>query len=300
MESCFYTLCNPIVVGCKLFQNNLATIPVIDGYYSNGNNCFHVTGGTVQEITVCASGGTDCIDYTVSSSAASPQPVNYINCSGQANVDYVGGAGGVDIIHVCAQEGTVSVGPGISVSSNGECVAIGECQILNVTISQLDVDASDNSTVTMTYTDCYGGQSTYPFNDGGTFNIELCVSNGSSFAFSYLQGGATMNSGASGAIIQGPCTPTPTFRAWHFSSPGRPSPSNSCGNHTFTNTFYSQYVGGTIPAMGSTMYLDQGLTSPVAGGDQWFNLQEAYMDDLETVYQINSSGQLSNFQYCAT
>lgn len=55
MESCFFTLCNPIIVGCKLYQDNLATIPVIDGYYSNGMNCFQVSGGTgtVTAITGC-------------------------------------------------------------------------------------------------------------------------------------------------------------------------------------------------------------------------------------------------------
>lgn len=55
MESCFYTSCNPIIVGCKLYQDNLATIPVIDGYYSNGTNCFQVGGGngTVIAINAC-------------------------------------------------------------------------------------------------------------------------------------------------------------------------------------------------------------------------------------------------------
>lgn len=55
MESCFYTPCNPLIVGCKLYQDNLATIPVIDGYYSNGSNCYQVSGGTgsIIGINVC-------------------------------------------------------------------------------------------------------------------------------------------------------------------------------------------------------------------------------------------------------
>lgn len=93
------------------------------------------------------------------------------------------------------------------------------------------------------------------------------------------------------------CDDTPTFRAWHFSSPGRNSSSLACDNTTFTNTFYSEFVGGTLPAMGSTMYLNSSLSTPVGGGDLWFNLQEAFAD-IPTSYQINSSGQLIDFANC--
>lgn len=53
MESCFYTLCSPIIVGCKLYQNNTATLLVVDGYYSDGTNCYQVTSGVVIAITSC-------------------------------------------------------------------------------------------------------------------------------------------------------------------------------------------------------------------------------------------------------
>lgn len=53
MESCFYTICNPIIVGCKLYQDNLANTPVINGFYSDGTNCFSVSGGTVISISAC-------------------------------------------------------------------------------------------------------------------------------------------------------------------------------------------------------------------------------------------------------
>ena len=56
MESCFYTSCNPIIVGCKLYQNNSATAFVADGYYSDGTNCYHVVSGSVTEINPCTSG----------------------------------------------------------------------------------------------------------------------------------------------------------------------------------------------------------------------------------------------------
>lgn len=55
MASNFYSLCNPIIVGCKLYQNNTATIPSIDGFYSNGTDCYQVSGGAgnVSAISVC-------------------------------------------------------------------------------------------------------------------------------------------------------------------------------------------------------------------------------------------------------
>lgn len=99
------------------------------------------------------------------------------------------------------------------------------------------------------------------------------------------------------------CTNTivtnPTFRAWHFSSPGRPNTANACSNTTFTNVFYTEYQTGNIPAMGSTMYLNQGLTSKVAGGNDWYNLQEAYID-IPTVYKINPQGVLIDSQVCGS
>jgi len=98
------------------------------------------------------------------------------------------------------------------------------------------------------------------------------------------------------------CTNTvvtpPTFRAWHFSSPGRPSKTNACANRTFTNVFYTNYQVGSVPAMGSQMYLNQELTSKVAGGNSWFNLQEALMDDNETVYRIDTNGILAEYAFC--
>ncbi len=56
MTSCFYTTCNPIIVNCKLYTTNAATAFVADGYYSDGTNCYQVTGGIVQTITPCLSG----------------------------------------------------------------------------------------------------------------------------------------------------------------------------------------------------------------------------------------------------
>ena len=84
MESCFYTLCNPIEIGCKLYQNNLATILVDNGYYSNGNNCFNVSGGTVIEITVCE-GGSNIYCYSATDIAQSPTIIPCLGTDYPAN-----------------------------------------------------------------------------------------------------------------------------------------------------------------------------------------------------------------------
>lgn len=98
------------------------------------------------------------------------------------------------------------------------------------------------------------------------------------------------------------CTSTPipvtsTFKAWHFSSPGRDNTGLACNNTNFTNVFYTNYQTGSIPAMGSTMYLNSGLSTPVGGGNQWFNLQEAYLDT-PTVYKISPQGVLIDSSTC--
>lgn len=59
METCFYTPCPQVIVGCKLYQTNAATSFVANGYYSDGNNCYNVVSGTVSTITTCpVTGGT--------------------------------------------------------------------------------------------------------------------------------------------------------------------------------------------------------------------------------------------------
>jgi hypothetical protein len=91
----------------------------------------------------------------------------------------------------------------------------------------------------------------------------------------------------------------PSFRAWHFSSLGKNSPQLACGDTNFTNIFYTTYQTGNVPAMGSQMFIDSGLTTKVGSGDLWYNLQEAYSDD-PTAYRINNSGILIESYLCST
>lgn len=265
MESCFYTICDPIIVGCKLFQNNLATIPVTNGYFSDGSNCYQVSGGTVIDISTCPDTPTqDIACYTATDVAQTPTVVPCLGtdypaypylytitlidsfgvpivanqsytfdvvfdaqlCSGFSGpqlvpMTVVSGQSSISYIHY--NDETVECGFGCTseyqkdpyVSGNPtqlpmivECPTepTGTCKRLSVTISEADIIASDDSTVTMTYTDCTGNAfATYPFNEGGTWLVDICVDDSSSFAFSYLDGGVPLNSGASGAIILGPC-----------------------------------------------------------------------------------------------
>jgi len=48
--------------------------------------------------------------------------------------------------------------------------------------------------------------------------------------------------------------PLPTFREWHFSSPGRASSGLACNDTSYTNAWYTDYQVGNTPAMGSTLY----------------------------------------------
>lgn len=91
--------------------------------------------------------------------------------------------------------------------------------------------------------------------------------------------------------------PPPLFRAWHFSSPGRNSSSLACANTSFSNTWYMEFSGGTLPVLGGIVYLNSNLTSPVSGGELWYNLQEAFIDEPRS-YQIGNDGSLMNSQAC--
>lgn len=53
MESCFFSICSPLIVGCKLYTNNTATTLVTDGFYSDGIDCYQVVSGIITNISTC-------------------------------------------------------------------------------------------------------------------------------------------------------------------------------------------------------------------------------------------------------
>jgi hypothetical protein len=60
MSQLYYTTCNPIIVGCQLFQDSGTTVSAIAGYYSNGNDCYTVnSSGFVTDVSTCLCSNCD-------------------------------------------------------------------------------------------------------------------------------------------------------------------------------------------------------------------------------------------------
>lgn len=56
MGTYYYSNCSTITVGCFLYYDAAKTSPVINGYYSDGNNCYFTAlsnNGYVSSITTC-------------------------------------------------------------------------------------------------------------------------------------------------------------------------------------------------------------------------------------------------------
>lgn len=99
------------------------------------------------------------------------------------------------------------------------------------------------------------------------------------------------------------CTNTivsqPTFKEWHFTNFGRNSSTLACNDSMFTNVFYTNYQDGNIPAMGSQMYLNSNLTTPVVSGNLWYKLLESSIDGDGVVYRIDNNGILVESKSCS-
>lgn len=65
MTTCIFTTCSPVIVGCKLYQDNNATILASDGFYSNGTNCYQVVSGVITNISVCIPPDTHILSSNV-------------------------------------------------------------------------------------------------------------------------------------------------------------------------------------------------------------------------------------------
>lgn len=81
MDSSFYTSCSVLVLGCNLYQDNMGTTPVIDGYYSDYTGCFAVSGGVITSVNSCTSGVTS-YQYLVNASATNGFATQSPACSG--------------------------------------------------------------------------------------------------------------------------------------------------------------------------------------------------------------------------
>lgn len=93
-------------------------------------------------------------------------------------------------------------------------------------------------------------------------------------------------------------TPPPVFIEYSFSNPGRTTGSLACAETTYPDIFYTEYIGGSYPALGATMYLDSGLSTPVSGGNFWYKNLESGAEANFISYQIDNSGTLVDFFNC--
>ena len=91
----------------------------------------------------------------------------------------------------------------------------------------------------------------------------------------------------------------PSFKAWHFNKSDRNSSALACNNSVFTNVLYTNYQGGDTPSMGSQLYLNSNLTTPVSGGNLWYGLLESSVDDDIMIYRIDNNGILIESNLCS-
>jgi len=85
-------------------------------------------------------------------------------------------------------------------------------------------------------------------------------------------------------------TTLPSFRTWHLSSPSRSTAASACLNTNFSIVRYSIYQTGTTPAIGTILHSNSGLASPWNGGDQWYQVQEAFADNPTVIRVSGVSG----------
>lgn len=78
---------------------------------------------------------------------------------------------------------------------------IEDCKKVNITISLLDLQASDDSTIRIQYMNCLGLPDEYLANNEGTFLGAFCANINTGFALNYISGGATFNASNSSANI---------------------------------------------------------------------------------------------------
>lgn len=49
----YYSECSSITINCHLYADPNGTIPVTDGYYSDGLHCYSVASGVVIGVSSC-------------------------------------------------------------------------------------------------------------------------------------------------------------------------------------------------------------------------------------------------------
>jgi hypothetical protein len=69
----FYSICQPIIVGCTLYSDALLTTPVANNYYSDGTWCYQVFG---NGIVIAKTSVADCFVTTTSTTTTTTSTAN--------------------------------------------------------------------------------------------------------------------------------------------------------------------------------------------------------------------------------
>lgn len=117
-----YSNCSTLAVGCFLYTNSSLTNPVPDGYHSDSNVCYTVSGGNgyISSISICPTPTPTItpspINYTVTifgRAQSTPQETGYvyyrIDAGSWTNLNSFNSA-------VCSSLGSISVPNGSSIS----------------------------------------------------------------------------------------------------------------------------------------------------------------------------------------
>lgn len=137
MAQYFLSNCSTLNVGCYLYNGPGLTNPVSDGYYSNGTDCYTVTGGSGYISSISACGGSNFItispyvpgimtcfqNYTFAALASAVVDTNV-----QVEIVWYGDLGGSISQYVTIFAGqscnSVSVFSGGQINCNGEFFSI--------------------------------------------------------------------------------------------------------------------------------------------------------------------------------
>lgn len=278
MDSSFYTSCSILVLGCHLYQDNLGTTPVINGYYSDYTGCFAVSGGVITSVNSCTSGVTS-YQYLVNASATNGFATQSPACTGNTIYPIWSSVSNISSI----TSGTTLYGDvnltspwvgqtewyGLGTSYGGS--PLSGYQITNSGIVSL-IDTcpccGDISLVASNYT---GVDTYYTYND--------CVTNNLIFV--------TVPYGSPDIIVNGriPCN----IHAFSFTQ-ARGTALESCGDTTQVYTLYSPT---TVLTTGSSIYEDSSCYYPFAHGT-------VYLKELTSgkVWGVNNSGVLISSTTC--
>ncbi|WP_281635415.1 beta strand repeat-containing protein [Flavobacterium marginilacus] len=120
-----------------------------------------------------------------------------------------------------------------------------------------------------------------------TFSIDTCIS-----PESVTIDGLTISQDIVWNDNHDCCPIIPRSYEFQFSNPGRTSTSLACSQTSFTNKFYA---ATSILGIGTQMYLNADLTTPVVSGDLWYQLG---IDGVS--YRIDYVGRITETYSCST